>query len=197
MKARSRRQGRGIRAPLYTPRPRKRKTSKRILFLELSIIFISIIFFMLLLLSMTPIMERPSSGLLYTLGSSLGFSMNQSSSSDFVTEEQIEIQKDRIIIYIPNAIMSSYAATGSMLPVINHTANGIEIPVTSVDQIHVGDIIAFQLEKNSSELIVHRVIEIGYDNEGWYCITKGDNNLVDDGKIREWQIKFKTIIIIY
>ena len=93
--------------------------------------------------------------------------------------------------------MSSYAPTGSMLPIINHTANGIEIPVTSVDQIHVGDIIAFQLEKNSNELIVHRVIEIGYDNEGWYCITKGDNNAVDDGKIREWQIKFKTIAIIY
>jgi hypothetical protein len=50
-----------------------------------------------------------------------------------------------------------------------------------------------ELVKNETIIVTH----IGYDEKGWYIITKGDNNNRDDGKIRWEQIKYKTIMIIY
>lgn len=192
------------RVPLYLPRPRekerrneKRKRQSGMIALEISLVVLMVLFVILLGLALIPVDERPTSGIFYSIGNALGVAMNQPTSSDFIQEQDIEIYDDKIIINVTGAVMSRYAPTGSMLPGINHTANGIEVPITDVNQIYVGDIIAFQSEKNSNELIVHRVIEIGYDSEGWYCITKGDNNPIDDGKIREWQVKFKTIMIIY
>lgn len=120
------------------------------------------------------------------------------SPANHIKEYQILIYDDRIVILIPNAIISSYANTKSMDPVIDYTANGIEIVPQSPEQIHVGDIIAFTPNSNSNELIVHRVIEIGVDEQGWYCITKGDNAMQDDGiKVRWEQVKLLTIAILY
>ncbi len=210
MKTRDPKQGREIRpglreprVPLYVPRPRERERKEKrkkqfgIMTLKISLVVLMVLFVVLLGLALIPVNERPTSGIFYNIGNTLGVAMNQPTSSDYIQEQDIEIYNDKIIINVAGAVMSRYAPTGSMLPGINHTANGIEIPITDVNQIYVGDIIAFQPKKDSNELIVHRVIEIGYDSEGWYCITKGDNNPVDDGKIREWQVKFKTIMIIY
>ncbi len=46
-------------------------------------------------------------------------------------------------------------------------------------------------------LIIHRVVEIGEDEQGTYFITKGDNNFFSDGKVRFGQIKYVTIGVIY
>jgi len=119
------------------------------------------------------------------------------SPSNWIREDQITVYPDRIVIMIPNATLSRYAATKSMDPVFDVYANGIEIKPTSQEQIHVGDIIAFQPNINSIELVVHRVINIGTDEQGWYCITKGDNSAQTDGKIRFGQIHYITIMIIY
>ncbi len=117
------------------------------------------------------------------------------SPANWISEDQIFVYKDKIVILIPNATISRYVATKSMDPVIDATSNGLEIPVESVEQIHVGDIIAYQT--NGNELIVHRVVKIGIDEQGWYCITKGDNSRQEDGKVRFKQIKFITIGILY
>ncbi len=183
---------------LRVPRKKTRinKTSNGIRILEFSIIFLIFLFFVILGLAIIPFDERPSSGLFYTLGNTLGFSMNEASPNDFIKENQIQIYNDRVVIWIPGANLSRYAATGSMDPVLDYTANGIEIPFTSTSQVNIGDIIAFQ-PFGSNDLVVHRITDIGYDNDGWYCITKGDNNNMTDGKIREEQIKYITIAIIY
>lgn len=119
---------------------------------------------------------------------------DKQSPSDFVQEQNIRVYSDRIVIYVDNPSVSRYAATKSMDPLLDSSANGIEIPVSSIEQIHVGDIIEFE---DGDSLVVHRVVKIGEDNQGWFCITKGDNSPTNDGKIRFEQIKFLTIAIIY
>lgn len=120
---------------------------------------------------------------------------DKQSPEDYVKEQDIKVYSDRIVIFIHDATLSRYAATKSMDPVLDSSANGIEIPVKNTEQIHVGDIITYEDENHN--LIVHRVIRIGQDSEGWFCITKGDNSPAEDGKIRFEQIKFLTIAIIY
>lgn len=119
------------------------------------------------------------------------------SPGNWIQENQILIYPDRIVILLPNATMSRYASTKSMDPIFDDTANGIEIRPESEYQIHVGDIIAYRPNMNSNEMIVHRVIKTGSDEQGWYCITKGDNSVQNDGKVRFEQIVYVTVIIIY
>src|SRR4030042_7105782 len=112
---------------------------------------------------------------------------NNSAPFDFVEENQIQIFDDKVIINIAGASISRYAPTGSMLPVLDQGSNGIRIVPKSELEIHIGDIITFE---QGNMLIVHRVVEIGSDNEGTYFITKGDNNSINDGKIRFADIKY-------
>ncbi len=126
-----------------------------------------------------------------SLGSSL---FEKASPEDTIKENQIKVYPDRVVIYIKDASLASYTPTKSMDPVLDSTANGIEIPVTSSDQVHIGDIIVFEQD---GSMIAHRVKKIGTDKQGWYCITQGDNAPLEDGKIRIQHIIAKTIVIIY
>jgi len=119
---------------------------------------------------------------------------NMSAPYDFIDEKQIEIFEDKIIINLEGASLSRYAPTGSMLPLLDAGSNGIRIVPESEEEIHRGDIITFQEGRN---LIVHRVIEIGTDEEGTYFITKGDNNDISDGKIRFRDVRYITVGIIW
>lgn len=115
------------------------------------------------------------------------------SPGDWISQNQIFMNKDSIVIMVPNASLSSYAPTGSMEPVFDENSNGIRIKPADEDQIQVGDIITYG-DKN----IVHRVIEKGEDEGGVWFMAKGDNNDVDDGvKIRFSDIKYVTIGVLY
>jgi len=116
------------------------------------------------------------------------------SPGDWIKESQISIYENAVVLHIEGASLSRYAATGSMKPVLDIGSNGIRIVPENPEQIEIGDIITF--EKNG-ELIIHRVIEKGTDEEGIYFITKGDNNNVTDGKVRFEEIKYVTIGILY
>ena len=108
----------------------------------------------------------------------------------------IEVYPNKIIINLQNASLSRYAATGSMNPTLNENSKGIKIPITEKKQLHVGDIITY-LDNNSGDLIIHRIIAIGFDEKGDFYMTKGDNNLVSDGKIRFQQIRYKLVVLVY
>jgi signal peptidase len=64
------------------------------------------------------------------------------------------------------------------------------IKPTDPQQIHLGDIVTYQVKSNEPEVITHRVIQIveGSDGDRRF-VTKGDNNGADDGEIREVQIR--------
>jgi len=114
--------------------------------------------------------------------------------SDFISEDKITVYPDKVIIQIDNASLSSYAPTGSMRPLFDSGANGIRIIPKSPDNIHIGDIISFGRD---SGLIVHRVVEKGTDEQGVYFITKGDNNQIQDGKVRFSEIRYLTVGVLY
>jgi ribosomal protein L27 len=124
----------------------------------------------------------------------IGFTGIKTEPGNWVSEENIEIYSDRIVINVHNAMLSRYADTGSMLPTLGKNANGIKIKPYSPEQIKTGDIISYQ---KGEKLIVHRVVEKGEDKNGVYFITKGDNNTENDGKIYFQDIKYVTIALIY
>ncbi len=119
------------------------------------------------------------------------------SPSDFVSDDQIRVYGDKVILDVDNAVWVKYKNTGSMKPVIDSGANGLEIVPSSESELKVGDIVSYQAAWNDN-LVVHRIVEVGSDAFGSYYILKGDNNMEQDsGKIRFSQIKYKTIAIIY
>ena len=140
--------------------------------------------------------------LVITLAAVAIASINQGSSEklspkDRITEDQIHIYSDRIVIDIEEASWATYADTNSMDPLLDIGANGIEIIPKSENDLHIGDIAAYQ-SKSSQELIVHRIVEIKEDEQGKYFIFKGDNNKTEDiEKVRFNQIKYVLIGIIY
>lgn len=114
--------------------------------------------------------------------------------SNFISEEGIEVFSDKVIIEVDDAKLSSYGPSGSMLPTLGEGMTGISIVPNSADEIEVGDIVIF---KSGNELIVHRVVEKGVDSDGLYFITKGDNSLADDGKIRFEEIERVLIGLVF
>tara|TARA_Y100000310_G_C20641542_1_gene794221 strand:- start:220 stop:663 length:444 start_codon:yes stop_codon:yes gene_type:complete len=121
----------------------------------------------------------------------------QSSPSDTIQENQILITDEGVFIQIQDAIWVQYSNTDSMDPLIDTTANGIEILVTEEVNLEVGDIVSYDAEWNDN-LVSHRIIDSGTDSQGEYYILKGDNNLTQDpNKVRRDQIKYKLVAIVY
>jgi signal peptidase I len=119
---------------------------------------------------------------------------NETSPGDWISSNQIQVYSDKLIIDISGISISNYAPTGSMRPVFDAGHNGIRIVPTNENQLKMGDIISFQ---KGSDLIVHRIVDKGLDENGIYFITKGDNNLQSDERVYFKDIKYVTIGILY
>lgn len=128
---------------------------------------------------------------------SLGPTSAKPSPYDRVSDSQIHVYDDYVVIDIPDIQWASYADTHSMEPVLWTGSNGLELIPKSASDIHVGDVVAY--EANWSDgLIVHRVIDSGFDEYGAYYVLKGDNNSsIDPGRVRFSQIKYVLIGVIY
>ncbi len=119
------------------------------------------------------------------------------SPGDHLKESQIKVYNNKVEIDLGKyqGSWARFAGSNSMDPVLDESANSIEIIPQTTDDIQVGDIIAFTY---GSSLIVHRVLEIGYDELGWFARTGGDNSAVaDPGKRRYDDIKYVTVLIAY
>lgn len=93
-------------------------------------------------------------------------------------------------------MLTEYAGTGSMKPTFGKYHNGIEVKVKSEKDLYLGDVISYY-DANET-LIVHRIIDMDYDDDGWYAIAQGDNNKVPDSKkVRFNQIHGKLVAVIY
>ena len=121
-------------------------------------------------------------------------SYDASAPSDWVSEEDIIVFDDMVILRIANVTLSNYADSGSMRPVLDEYSNGIRVVPRSVDDVEVGDIVSYMF---NGVMIVHRVVEKGVDDEGVYFVMQGDNNLVSDGKVRFDSIRYKTVGVLY
>ena len=63
----------------------------------------------------------------------------------------------------------------SMWPTLKDGSRVIIEEVQPWDEIMVGDIVVFDDPMEVVQYIIHRVVEIGSDEEGWYAKTVGDN----------------------
>ena len=123
-------------------------------------------------------------------------SRNLSVPQDYIKPEDIEIQEDKIIITVADAAISKYANTDSMLPIIDYTANGLEI-VPECSKIKVGDIIAYEAAWTDAT-VVHRVVEVIEGNQGRYFLLKGDSSPFKDPEpVSCAQVKYQLIGVLY
>lgn len=112
-------------------------------------------------------------------------------------KEQIQIYQNKVVLNAENIKWAKFEDTNSMLPTINKNSYALQIEPSCPQQINTGDIISYKTE-NSSEIIIHRVVNKKIDEKGTYFILKGDNNPVNDPeKVRCHQIDRKVVAIIY
>jgi hypothetical protein len=123
------------------------------------------------------------------------YTREKPSPQDWIPESKISVYEDRVIIKIDNPEWARFTDTNSMDPIFDAESNAIEIVPTNPEQIKAGDIVSYDYKGSS---IIHRVIKTDYDEEGWYMITKGDNNQkADPQKTRFEQVNRVVVAIIY
>jgi len=120
--------------------------------------------------------------------------LDRPSPFDRVSEGQIKVYADRVVLEVPNAQWSTFLDTNSMDPVLDEGANAIQVVPQSTGDVHVGDIVSYA---SSIGTVIHRVIETGTDENGWYAIVQGDNNAFPDGKVRFDEIQRVVVAIVY
>src|SRR3989338_3790889 len=103
--------------------------------------------------------------------------------SDRITQDQIKVYSNQIVLNVKDASRATFTPTGSMKPLFDEKSNALEIKPTSPSDIKLGDIIAYQSAQDATDIIIHRVINIAQDNQGIYYIVKGDNNQTADSII--------------
>lgn len=112
-------------------------------------------------------------------------------------KEDIRIYEDKIIVEVDNPVIARFTDTESMKPTFDSEANAIEIVPESPEEIHVGDIASYY-SNLANTVIIHRVVETGYDEHGWYAYFEGDAlNERDPEKVRFNQIKRVVVMMIF
>ncbi len=118
-----------------------------------------------------------------------------SSPSDWVKENQIQVYPHYVVLDIPGVKWAGFTNTNSMDPFIDETANAIEVMPADPDAIKVGDVISYQ---TAYGVLIHRVINKGYDEQGIYYVVKGDNNHFSDPfKVRFDEVQGVVVAVIY
>ena len=117
--------------------------------------------------------------------------------ADRVSQEEIHVKNEKVILDIKNPKWSRFTDTKSMEPVLGKGAYGIHIVPKEPSDIDVGDIVAYRSDY-ADGTIIHRVIEKSKDDEGVYYVLKGDNNPSrDPGKVRFEQVERVLVAIVY
>jgi len=118
------------------------------------------------------------------------------SPSDWLSNDNVLQYKDKIVLNLENTRIVSLAPTNSMDPVFDSESQVIEIIPESASEINVGDIISFT--ESDDKTYIHRIIIKDFDEDGYFFITKGDNNVAPDpNKIRFSQVKGVVAAILY
>lgn len=121
------------------------------------------------------------------------------SPADRISENQIHVYDDEIIINVSHAQWASFTDTNSMDPFLDQGANALQFIPNSPDDINIGDIISYvPAGADEDQSIIHRVVYSGEDEKGIYYIVKGDNNVVaDPGKVYFSQIRRVLFAVIW
>jgi hypothetical protein len=119
------------------------------------------------------------------------------SPADRIKDSDVNTFSNSVRIDIKNAKWRNYIDSNSMDPLIDEGTTTIEIKPKYASEIKVGDIVAYDVD-GYDYAFVHRVIDIGNDEEGVYFITKGDNFWKEDpDKLRFSDIEGIVVGILY
>ncbi len=123
----------------------------------------------------------------------------RASPSDRLALEDVHVTNSRVTIDAPRGRRfetAIFTNTNSMDPLIDEGSQAIQIVPVSTAEITIGDIISYDAGQYGT--IIHRVVEIGSDEQGWYAIVKGDNNPASDPiKVRFSMIKRVLVGVLY
>lgn len=112
-----------------------------------------------------------------------------------VTIGDLLITDDQVIINMGPVTPGIVAPTRSMVPLMDENTIVLEVTPKGPSDILIGDIIIYEL---GDDRIIHRVVATGWDAQGWFAITKGDSNPINDPqKVRFPQVRGVVIGIIY
>ncbi len=121
------------------------------------------------------------------------------SPADRLKLENVRVTSNRVVIdgilgyQFETAIFTN---TNSMDNLLDEESQAIQIRPKSEKDIKIGDVISY--DSGTYGIIIHRVIQIGYDEKGWYAIVKGDNNPAPDPvKVRFSMIRRVLVGVLY
>lgn len=129
-----------------------------------------------------------------------GIAPEISSPANWIEKNNIHVTSKGFMVDIDNPSWAEFTDTNSMDPVFDkdHNIVRIKVPVT---ELKPGDIISFRYDdngKDDSSIIIHRIYKIGYDDKGWFAITKGDNvPTADTYLVREEDVLGVTVAVLY
>ena len=115
---------------------------------------------------------------------------------DLTRENIICSTKDVTIRSLKGAIISTVTGSNSMEPLIDigHTII-LSNDSKYVDTLDLGSIIIWNY---NGEQVMHSIIEIDTDGEGWYCKTQGLNvTRIDPYRIRKSHIEYVLLGVIF
>ena len=119
------------------------------------------------------------------------------SPADRLQDSDINVFANSVRVDIKNAKWRAYIDSNSMDPLIDEGTTTIEIKPKNANEIKVGDIVAYDVE-GYDYAFVHRVIEIGNDENGVYFVTKGDNYYKEDSnKVRLNDVEGIVVGVLY
>lgn len=114
---------------------------------------------------------------------------------DRIALEDVLFDAGSVIIDAQDVMPGLVGPTGSMRPLLDDGAIVLELPVARASDLYPGDIIIYDL---AGTRVIHRIVGLGHDGDGWYAIARGDNNPAPDPeKVRFEQIKGVVGGIIY
>jgi len=116
---------------------------------------------------------------------------------DRVNAEDIRVYSDRVELDLAGVKYAPISATNSMLPLLHEGSHSLEQDVTDVGTLDLGDVISFY-EPSMQRVVIHSIVELGWDDIGWFAVTKGlSNPTVDPWKVREDWIHGVLIGVLY
>ena len=124
---------------------------------------------------------------------------NQEKPSPFdrIKDSDLHVSSSSVRIDIKDTNWRTFIDSNSMDPLIDEGTTTIEIKPKNAQEIKIGDIISYNVA-GYEFAFVHRVVEIGNDEQGSYFITKGDNYFQEDPyKVRFLDIEGIVVGILY
>ncbi len=126
------------------------------------------------------------------------------SPTDRLKPENIHVTSNRVVIDAPSGYQfetAIFTNTNSMDNFLDEESQALQFRPKSERDLKEGDTISYDPPDEPGMpdgIIIHRIIRIGYDEQGWYAIVKGDNNTSPDPiKVRFPMIRRVLVGVLY